>query len=193
MAESLKDFERDPILLEMVWFKHGTREIANQFGYLGDIDETVTRPDGTSRRFTTKASVELSLATHLQQQRKLGWDAACAIVGKLKYVMINDGVPAQRFIYLEEMKVAEHPPRQPSAVPELADEAKSKAAKTGKVVLNWPEGKKQLDAIKKSTDTIQSDAASTKADVSKLLGKQVKRQRKWHQDGGKATSKWKAA
>jgi hypothetical protein len=37
-------------------------------------------------------------------------------VGKLKYVLIYEGVPDQRFIYLDGLKEAVQPPRRPDAV-----------------------------------------------------------------------------
>lgn len=110
ISEPLKDFKQDPLLRLMLWNEHGTAEIANQFGYMGDVYEMSISPDGTCRRFTSQASIAMSLAFRLQDKRNLNRNTAWEIVSKLKFVMIYDGVPTQRFIYLEGMKESLCPP-----------------------------------------------------------------------------------
>jgi len=173
LAESLTEFTRDRDLQLMVWHEHGTTEIAIQYGYLGDVMETEVLPGKTPRRISKQMSIAVSLAFELEHQQKIDWKRAWQILKGLKYVMIYLGVPDRRFIYLSEIKEAS----QPKLTPEPA----VKVAAT-KINLAWPHIP-ELAEIKKISQ-------ETHANVSELVNKTKKRTRKWHQAGGKATSKW---
>ncbi|MSU62124.1 MAG: hypothetical protein EXS31_06970 [Pedosphaera sp.] len=98
LAQSLDEFRRTGTAQFDVWLKHGTREIADQHGYFG------------CRYGSTKMPVAATLRANLMNRRwpragfDAGWAAANDIVSKLSHVMIYDGTPKKRWIYLEGMK-----------------------------------------------------------------------------------------
>ena len=184
LSEPLEVFERDPFTRQMIWDRHGTVELANQVGYLGVTYETEILADGTKRRFTTKASVEMSLVFKLITARKIGEDAASAIVNTLKYVMIYEDVPEQQFIYLEGMKIAAALPHLTPRTPQLKASVNVESHNRNKTCLHWPAGEKNLEEIKATTQ-------QTLTTVKQIQGKKRVKERKWHQKGGRATSKWK--
>lgn len=209
LSESLEDFTNDPRTREIVWDRHGTAELANQVGYLGDVYETKILADGTERRFSTDASVATSLTLALQAKRKLEWDQARAIVRTLKYVMIYDDVPEQQFIYLEAIKEAAA--SQPPRTLEMNVHVKIESQARNEISLHWPTGEKTLQQIKTATQqtldkvsgvkatsrqTLEAvsglgeTAQETLAKVTQLHGKKQAKDREWHQKGGRATSKW---
>ena len=94
LAESLDAFARDPLTRQLVWGKHGTHELAAQYGYLGAVYETTIGRGSSKRRATQEADVALSLFFDLKTANPLLTDyAAWAKVNKLRYVMIYNGVP----------------------------------------------------------------------------------------------------
>ena len=136
LSEPLEKFMLDPLLRLQIWHQHGTQELANQIGYIGDVYGPVTLQSGQTRRGSICCSVATSLMIRISERRKIGWDQAVAIVNGLKYVMIYDDVPEQQFIYLEGIK-ATPTTRLLEAVPSGAGKPQMLASNKVAQTLSW--------------------------------------------------------
>ena len=97
--------------------------------------------------------------------------------------MIYEDAPERKFIYLRGMKVAAVSAQGTSDAPEMEVEAKTESKTRDKVDLHWPDGEKYLKQIKSTTK-------QTLTKVTQIQGRKQAKEKKWHQEGGKATSKW---
>ena len=183
LGETLEDFTRDPRARQMIWDRHGTKQLANQVGYLGDVYVTETPTNGRRERVAPAVSPATSLYFKLMSARNIGDDAAWAIVNNLKFVMIYENVPEQQFIYLQGMKIAAATPHLTAPAPQLEVNVNVETHNLNEIIVLWP-GEKNLEEIKATTQ-------ETLTTVKQIQGKKRAKEKKWHQKGGRGTSKWR--